>query len=238
MKTRLLLFLILPLSVFAQKVHFGLQFRTLVPNEFFSGAPTNMQTDSLSGSVSSKLGFGFGMIIRHDFTDKWSIETGINQLRRNLVVSADNDFNEESEEMQVGFINYEIPVRGLYYQQISREWFMNVMSGISFNMNPSDVYKNSEQNNYQTYIDKRGWMTLSLLANVGVEYRTPESGNIYFGLSLHRPFRDVMRADLSYLSGGIEKRRTSSYLPGNFFSIDLRYFFPGEQREIREKKEK
>jgi hypothetical protein len=224
--------------VLSQKVHFGLQFRTLVPNEFFSGAPTNIQTDSLSGSVSSKIGFGFGMIIRHDFTDKWSIETGINQLRRNFLVAADNDFNEEDEEMRVGFINYEIPVRGLYYLQISREWYMNVMSGISFNMNPSDVYKNSPENNYQTYIDKRGWMTLSLLANVGLEYRTPESGNIYLGFSLHRPFRDVMRADLSYVSGGIEKRRASSYLPGNFLSIDLRYFFPGEEREVREKKEK
>lgn len=230
--------LLFPALLLGQKVHLGFQFRTLIPNEFFSGAPIALNGDSVHGSVESGIGFGFGMIIRHDFTERWSLETGINQLRRNFIVKADNEYNSEQESMKMAFINYEIPVRGLYYLQISREWYMNIMSGISFNMNPSDVYKNSDNFNYQTYIDKRSWLTLSLLANVGIEYRTEESGNFYAGFSLHRPFRDVMRADLHYTSNGNVKSTTSSYLPGNFLSLDLRYFFPGEDREKREKKEK
>jgi len=76
--------------------------------------------------------------------------------------------------------------------------------------------------NQKTY--RNGWLKMALLANYGFEWRTSESGYLYFGISYHRPFSyiGVTRVDFEE-----DTRPTvvSFLLKGDYLTADFRYFF-------------
>ena len=125
--------------------------------------------------------------------------------------------------------SYEIPVQLLTYIQTSERWFVNAAFGLSYNNLASDVFsigKSNQQFYQNTFRRQTGYV--ALLANIGVEYRTYEKGNYYFGTSLHRPFKEIARiypSFNSFNSGEISNEHFYLEMIGNFISIDFRYFF-------------
>lgn len=181
--------------------------------------------------LTPRVGMNFGMAIRKGFTKSLSLETGINFLQRNYdltITDMDSSFTGTSS---FKLVNYELPVLGLVYVRLGKMIYMNVAGGMSFDIYPSELRTGGEY--FDNLLLRSEWLNVSLLANVGWEYRTRKSGFIYFGASLHRPFTNIFRELILYEQYG-KKENATFNLSGNYITIDLRYFF----HEDKEKKKK
>ena len=228
--TFLILFLLGNVSI-AQKglTSFGLQFKPIVPVSYFNAGPVNLNDSIVNIEIKQKLGYSMGMIIRHNITNLISFETGINYVRRNYSIAAKSKVNTLDDQLDFGFVNYEIPLQALVYVQLSRNLYMNVSSGIGLNAYPSHVISLGE-NLLLEQLSLRGRIIgLSYLANIGFEYRTEEKGNFYLGASLVTPLSPITETKIKYEYQPATFSEFAAFLNGNYITIDLRYFFPVEK---------
>lgn len=226
---RLLVFLMLYAggSVLAQErvLTFGIEFKPMMPGDLFRTGTADVSEQNLDFSINNKMGYSGGMLVRYGFTKSISLESGINFVRRNYELSVtDKDIAFEGLS-RFAVVGYEIPTRGLVYVRLGEQVYMNAAFGLSFNFYPSDV---STSGDYFDHISRRrSWVQTAGVANLGWEYRTLESGIIYFGASFHRPFNDMYNSKLRY--------QTDTYftdvnttLNAAYLTFDLRYFFHEE----------
>jgi len=228
--TFLILFLLGNVSI-AQKglTSFGLQFKPIVPVSYFNAGPVNLNDSIVNIEIKQKLGYSMGMIIRHNITNLISFETGINYVRRNYSIGAKSKVNTLDDQLDFGFVNYEIPLQALVYVQLSKNLYMNVSSGIGLNAYPSHVISLGE-NLLLEQLSLRGRIIgLSYLANIGFEYRTEEKGNFYLGASLVTPLSPLTETQIKYEYQNANFSEFTTFLNGNYITIDLRYFFPVEK---------
>ena len=222
---------------FAQErvVTFGIQVKPIIPLGFFDTGEQKEVSNNVDFTLTPKTGLGFGMVIRKGFTKSLSFETGINLIRRNYdltITDADSNFTSNSS---FKMSNYEIPVLGLVYVQLGDNLFMNVAGGFSLDVYPTDL--RTVGVNFSNDLIRFQWLSTSLLANIGWEYRTEESGYLYFGASLHRPFSPIFKEFIVY--DGFSKNETMQFdLSGNYFTIDIRYFFHEDKQKKKKKKKK
>ena len=124
-------------------------------------------------------------------------------------------------------IGYEIPVNLLVYIQLGEKLFMNASMGPSLDMFASNVQSYDE---YFQHVSFRNHIfQASVLANLGWEWRTEESGYIYLGASYHRPFSFIYLTKIEYRYRGKDES-TDQKLLGNYLTLDLRYFFPENKK--------
>lgn len=211
---------------------FGIQLKPIIPLQLLDAGTQSKTQNNIEYINNPKLGMSFGMVIRMGFTKSLSLETGINMLRRNYDLTINDLDSNFTSNSSFRITNYEIPVLGLVYVQLNRNMFMNVAGGMSFDMYPTPLFTGDE--NYSNSIGRTSWLQTSLLANVGWEYRTETSGYWYFGASFHRPFKQIMTEIITYKAYG-RNERVGFDLKGNYLTLDLRYFFPAEKREKKEK---
>ena len=210
-------------SSFAQKgsTIVGVQYKPIFPVGFLgTGTPELVTFD-----VELKSGYCAGMVIRHNFSELLALESGINYVKRkyNLTIS-DADFKGKSEFRIIG---YEIPVNLLVYIQLGEKLFMNASMGPSLDMFASNVQSYDE---YFQHVSFRNHIfQASVLANLGWEWRTEESGYIYLGASYHRPFSFIYLTKIEYRYRGKDES-TDQKLLGNYLTLDLRYFFPENKK--------
>lgn len=213
---------------------FGLQLKPIIPIQLFNAGKLEKTVNNIEYINNPKTGLSFGMVIRKGFTKSLSIETGINFLRRNYDLSindADSSFKSESS---FRLVTYEIPVLGLVYVQLNRNMFMNVAGGVSFDIYPTPLF--TYDDHFANAVNRTNWLQPSLLANIGWEYRTEQSGFWYLGASLHRPFKNIMTEFVTYKGeSGLRREETTFNLTGNYLTIDIRYFFH-EEKEKKKKK--
>lgn len=112
---------------------------------------------------------------------------------------------------------------------------MNVSGGTSFDIYPSDLYTYSP--NFQNDVFMYNWIRPSLIANIGWEYRTEESGYFYIGGSYHRPF-SYMAKEIVWYNGNNRDERITFDLIGNYITVDVRYFFHEDPEKKRKKTKK
>ena len=141
----ILLFLISSVAI-AQKGEniFGFQFKPIVPNKFIGEYERNFDSLPVFHSQSKqKVGYSFGMVMRHYFKDNVALETGINFTKRNfnLHYEANEGAFSEIQDLSVGYINYQIPVSALIFIKLSNELYMNASGGVNFDFYPSAVSK-------------------------------------------------------------------------------------------------
>ena len=228
--TVLTIFLIGTVSL-AQKgtTSFGLQLKPIVPVSYFQAGPLNLSDTIVDIEIKQKLGYSMGMIIRHNITDLISFETGINYVRRNYAIAATSKIGILNDQLEFGFVNYEIPLQALVYVQLSKSLYMNVSSGIGLNAYPSHVISSGE-NLLLEQLSLRGRIIgLSYLANIGFEYKTEEKGNFYLGASLVTPLSPITETKIKYEYQPATFSEFTAFLNGNYITIDLRYFFPAEK---------
>jgi len=218
-------------------VSFGIQYRPLIPNVAFDGDPVQMSNDSVSAEVTTKIGHSFGFLIRTNFTDRWSLETGINQTRRNYLLDAHSVEDPVSEKFTLSMVTYELPVQMLYYVRFTDKLYMNALAGGSFNFYPTEHISNSPDLQFRASSARREWIGISLLSNVGFEYRTYNSGYFYLGASLHRPLKSIAEMRVIYRPYLASSPVAYNFISGNFLTLDFRYFFPAEKKSVNEKTE-
>jgi hypothetical protein len=99
---------------------FGLQLKPIVPVSYFQAGPLNLSDTIVDIEIKQTLGYSMGMIIRHNITNLISFETGINYVRRNYAIAATSKIGTLNDQLEFGFVNYEIPLQALVYVQLSK----------------------------------------------------------------------------------------------------------------------
>jgi len=244
-----ILFWILGVVVAQERVlTFGLQVKPIIPSGFlFTGGQTIVQ-DSFIYKMNPQVGYAAGMVVRYGFDKTFSLEAGLNFVRRNYAVEACRDATLNSficHGDTFRIIGYEIPVLGLVYVKLSEHIFMNVSVGAAIDLFPSNVetpngsLPSGEGYYHFSQRNKNRWVQTALLANVGWDLRTNKSGIFYIGASFHRPFTSIYRSLIQYYDGIFKLDETVTELSGNYLTLDLRYFFheDPEKKKVKTKKQ-
>ncbi|HPH81474.1 MAG TPA: hypothetical protein PL185_02820 [Flavobacteriales bacterium] len=214
----------------------GFQIKPLFFSSFFGTGPQSLSDSSYSYTLKPSSGYAAGMVIRQGYTPTLSIEFGINYVVRNVSITASHASQTASNSLRI--IGYEIPFSQLIFIRLGEHTFMNAGAGICLNIFPSDVIK--RDSTFAAYGGRKHSFVPSLLANIGVEYRTPKSGYFYFGASLNRPFGPIYNVAIDYIQNGIVQNSTLGSLNGSYLSADFKYFFPEdpEKKKVRKAKRK
>ena len=237
---RLILFILLgfiPMLLVGQErvITVGLQYKPMLPPGFFNAEQSKVSTADIDFSIDQKFGWAGGMVIRWGLTRSLSLETGINYVKRNYTLNVDSINNAFNAQIDYDIIGYEIPLTGLVYIQLDRQWFMNASFGASIDLFPKSFYTDAA-GGWQHITDRNGWIQAALLANLGFEYRTEKSGYFYLGGSFHRPFQDMYGVLVGEDDAAIETAKMT--LNGTYLTIDLRYFFHEDPQKRKERKKK
>ncbi len=236
-----LLFFVLSLFVhknFAQVnvLTAGFQVKPIFPSKFFGTGPQTLDSSGVSFTLKPSSGLCFGMIIRYGITQSVSIESGINYVKRIYSLTIEDSLISFSGNSKFRIIGYEIPVSGLVFIPLSEKIYMDASLGASFDFFPSDVQSSDD---YFKHIGKRNnWIFVSVLANLGWEYRTEKSGYFYLGASYHRPFKDIYTSTVGYYRNmnNIYTTGQQFLLSGNYLTFDIRYFFHEDPLKKQSKK--
>lgn len=230
-----------PISAQPKVVTMGLQFKPLVPSRFFRSGEIDFGQGDIRYSISPKISFSGGMVIRRGFTKNFSLETGINYVKRNFDLVVENEAASFSTEKNFSIVGYEIPTLGLIYIRLGEQMFMNAAFGISLDFFPSDVGTNEYYFEYDVQVqhvsvrNHNRWVQPALLANLGYEYRTRKKGYFYFGSSFHRPFTYSYQSNVKYING-LFTEKAAAEISGNYLTFDLRYFFHQDPEKPKVKK--
>ena len=222
-------------SINAQsKTTFGLQYKPILPIKALNVTDLELSENGLAVTLSPNLGLNFGAVIRWELLDKLSLETGLNYNKRNFKMEATLKDTSVSSSLEYSIITYEVPIQALFYVRLSKKWYMNVASGFSINFRASNVGKLSEDKNFSqiTYVKN---INLAYVANIGIEYRTKESGAFYLGASLTNPFRPLGEI---HATSQVENypNEVVGDVSGNYISVDLRYFFHEKKEKTKKKR--
>lgn len=221
---------------------FGFQMKPIIPSNLFRAGITELSKNGVDYAVNQELGYAFGGVMRFGLNKWFSLESGISFVRRNYSASV---FHEElafSDTTNFRIIGYEIPISGLVFVRLADKIYMNASFGLALDMFPSDVFSGSSRDFYQlsqrTGFANSGsrlaFLKTGLIANIGFEYRTEQSGYFYFGASYHRPFAPIYNTSINYTytnSAATFEDIGGLQLSGNYLTIDFKYFFHEEPKE-------
>lgn len=196
----------------------GFHYKPIFPSIFFGTGTQSVTKSDISFSISQKYSWCAGMLIRRKFNKRFSVESGINYVKRNfMLVITDLSFTGKSDFTIVG---YEIPVQLLIFLQASKRGYLNTSMGLSTDMYASNI---RTSDSYFIHNSRRnGTFHFSALANLGYEYRTEKSGCFYIGSSYHLPFKFNFQSTVRYIP---KKEIVRMNLRGNYISFDFRYYF-------------
>ena len=214
----------------------GFQLKPTFTSSFIGTGAQSISDSSFNYAIKPGSGYVAGMIIRKGYTPSLSIEFGLNYAVRNTSISASN--GTVSAENKLRIVGYEIPFSQLIFIRLSNNIYMNAGAGACLNMFPSDVFK--RDSTFSTYGSRSMLFNPSLLANIGFEFRTNESGYFYLGASLNRPFSEIYQFKFNYLNQGILQNAAYGNLNGAYLALDFKYFFhedPEKKKKRLEKKQ-
>lgn len=215
---------------------FGIQLKPVIPFAFFEPVTTVVRED-LQATLELQGGLSFGMLVRTGITKSVSLEVGIDQITRRYDFHMVNDTNGYDDEGALRYVGYEVPVMCLIYIRLGERTWMNNALGFSLDLYPGDVKK--ELSYAQAYLFRRNWAQMGVVGNLGVEYRSKNSGYFYIGATFHRPFGDMAQFNATWLDRyqGLRPYTMTAPLSGSYLTLDLRYFFH-EDPERRSRKGK
>lgn len=213
----------------------GAQIKPLFSSKFFGTGPIEIGEQGYSYGIKPKSGYAIGMVVRRGFTPTLSLEFGLNYVVRKFELNANNGVMNNTTDMRI--VGYEIPISQLVFIRLSEKMYMNASAGICLNMFPSDVFK--DETNFLVYAGRNSMIQPSLIANLGVEYRTKEDGYFYIGTSLNRPFSNIYEYRVDYVNKKDVLNSAAASLNGTYLSVDFKYFFhedPEKKGKAKSKK--
>lgn len=209
---------------------FGIQYRPILAAPILNTGPVEGQGETFDVTVTPELGHDFGMALRWGIGERFAIETGIDQIRRNFTIEVEDRDNGYTDRMDFGMLAYQIPVRALFYVQLGERLYTNVAAGVVGDVFPTD-WSISKGRSSQ-YTQRFNWLIGGFTANVGIEYRSPNSGAFYLGGTYHRPIGSAEGFSADIAAMEVEYKRNKRIhdailtIPGDYITIDLKYFFP------------
>lgn len=218
-------------SGFAQQniITVGIQYKPVFTVDFLNTKPETVLQNGVNFSAGLHSGFAAGMVIRRGITDTYSIEGGINYVKRTYEMKiSETNFSGQSTYRIIG---YEIPLSALIYIRLSEKFYMNASLGIAADMFASNVTTSGSY--FKTYSQRQSVINAGILGNLGWEYRTEKSGYFYLGVSYHNPFSDIYISRFEYDYNNIQEAAELP-LTGTYLTLDLRYFF--HEDPIKKKK--
>lgn len=213
---------------------FGLQYKPIVSATYFNAGDLNANWDNNEVELSPKYGQSFGMIVRHQITNTFSLETGLSLVNRRYELSISNTSIALQDQASVNLRSYDWPIQILSYVRVAENYYLNASFGNAITIFPSDIISYGTKYDYFfVSTARRRKIQSAFIANLGMEYRTKNKGIYYIGASLHRPWKTSARSFPEYDDGSNKFNtqaptgESSKFLDisGNYFTIDLRYFF-------------
>jgi hypothetical protein len=208
--------------------YFGLQVRPVFPTRFIGEPETLLTSNEFSTTISQKMGYSFGGTIRAGLTKLIAFESGINFTQRNFDITMSVVDSNVYASNTLSFIEYDIPLNGLVYVQMSEKIFMNASLGLAVTFKPTDVgVRTKPGGSFDFY--HTGMVTskagFDMNVNVGFEYRTEKNGFFYIGGSGRVPFKPLFDMVAMYKYQGY-KNTVIGQIDGSFLALDFKYFFP------------
>lgn len=219
---------------------FGFQFKPIVPNSFIGEYTRDFDIAPVfHAQAKQKMGYSFGMVMRHYFSDKIALETGINFTKRryDLHFEANDGPIQAVQDLDVGYINYQIPVSGLIFIKLSDELYMNASGGVNLDFYPSAVSTSGVidiDNSFQFRGLRTEWVQFGANANFGFEYRTKKKGSFYLGATYNQPFSNTMQFTLALEKDGAN-HTVRDFVTGSYLTLDFRYFLPKQKIKKKDK---
>jgi hypothetical protein len=208
---------------------FGIQYRPILPIDAFGAGPVDIagERGMHNATITQNFSASIGGVVRIGITKRLAVESGINFTRRQYQTDYAVPDSGFTAQTFVRNISYDIPVNLLVYVQVNERFFINTSFGNSFLFFPSRTASqtNTFPHNYITESVPTRWVQFALNANAGMEYRTDKNGIFYLGASFQRPFTDLYQVRTTYRYINDPEGGKSS-LSGNFFTLDVKYFFP------------
>lgn len=212
---------------------FGVQVKPLIPFGLVGDKAFDIKEDGFETNISPLVGYSYGGVVRIGLTELLAIETGINYTRRNYRASYSVPDSNVYAQDELGYVSFDIPINFLVYIKLGQQLYMNVGIGASGNFNASNIRSliNPEGKHLFIFEGRRlHFFDFNANADVGFEYRTPNSGTVYLGLSGRVPFSPTLAIASEYRNG---TSKTISYgmVEGSTFSLSLKYFFHNQKRK-------
>jgi hypothetical protein len=213
---------------------FGFTINPIVPVNYFGAGPLTIKNDTANLTLSSKIGYQFGMLWRTDFSDHFSLESGILFTRRNFKIRGNSSITGTNtrDSTSFGYINYNLPLKGFVYIQLSEKTHISSSAGISIDFYASDVSTMGKGGLIAHYSERARWINASLISGLGFEWRDDNKGIFYVGAGVNIPVSTIAVTYLWYnynltLNGtNYETKFSPEFIKGNYLSLDLKYFLP------------
>lgn len=233
-----LLLSLLALQVTAQSpktrvpTYFGFQVKPIFPTRFIGEPTLTQKVENYETTISQRIGYSFGGVVRVGLTKFIALETGINFNQRNFNLDMSIPDSSVYASNDLSFVTYEIPVNGLIYIRLDEKWYMNTSIGVALSYNPTNVGVKTIPGTGQHIFRHTGLakkVVFEFNANVGFEYRTEKSGTFYLGGSACVPFSPIfyLLSEYTYSGYHIETdAQNDGKVDGSYLSLDFKYFFP------------
>lgn len=209
----------------------GLKVRPIIPSGLLRTATAEVtgnaadENEFLRLSVDQKLGYSFGLLVRKNFTRRFAMETGVTYVRRGFDVAVTDLDSNRTDEVDFGLTSYEIPVMALVYIRLGEQFYMNTSLGLSLDIGARSVANKPESNIYDHFTAIRQFNG-GVLANVGIEWRTEESGSFYLGATYHQPTGPIADTKVNYFrTSSASDASIETPLSGTYLTLDIRYYF-------------
>lgn len=213
--------------------YFGLQFKPIIPFSFVGDQAFELKEEQFESTVSPAFGYYYGGAVRIGLTKLLAIETGISYIRRNYNVEYRVPDSSLVAKNSLGFVSFEIPLDFLVYIKLGQQFYMNTSVGVSGNFNPSNIRSLINPSGKHLFIfegRRMHFFDFNIDANIGFEYRTERSGAFYLGISARIPFAHKLLIATEYRYD-TQKVVAFDKIRGSVFGIDLKYFFPLNQKK-------
>ena len=119
--------------------YFGLQVRGVFPSDFVSSPSLTLSKEGMKSTISQTPGYSFGGVVRVGLTELISLETGINFTQRNFGIQGSVADSGVFVTNTLGFIQYDVPINGLFYIKLAKKWYANASLGIVAGFKPTDI---------------------------------------------------------------------------------------------------
>ena len=225
---------------FKEQTIFGLQVSPIIPSNFIQKNDYTYQSDTANYSITYQPSVSYGIEIRHYFTYRFALNTGIIYTKRLIKTDFETHYPTGSDgtdttfSRELSFIAFEIPIKASGYVRLSKEIYMSIAGGINLNFYPSDIRVDN------VYMQRAEHMNLNALqffqlgfsVSLGWEFRTKENGIFYLGASYQTRLED-MAYILFFEEETIHSANYYQGTKGNYLSIDLKYFLPINETKKR-----
>jgi len=212
---------------------FGIQVSPIIPANFLQKTNYTYESDTANFSIKNQNSLSYGVEIRHYFTYKFAINTGIMYTNRNIDVDFSSQYpygskgTDTSFTRELKFIAFEIPIKVSGYVRLSDYIYMSIGGGINLNFYPSDIRVDNVymQRSEHLGLNALQFFQVGFSANIGWEFRTKENGIFYLGAGYQAQI-DNMAYILFFEKETIHRPNYFEAVNGSYLSIDIKYFFP------------